>query len=587
MTMPVNKRLTISAFGFLLFVGIGIWWASAESGQLGGAERFGICLVIGALLALSLYYLLQESAAPGKVEPAEPRGDSGREDLIASVSHEIRTPLAGILGVMHLLKRTSLDRNQERYVDTATNSANMLLAIVNDLLSSSRVDTGGLFLESESLDLAEVIEDVTSILAPEALNKGLELVCDVDPNIPQRVRGDPLRLRQVLHNLLNNAIKYTDEGVIVIYVKSRNGSVEIGVKDTGSGIEPEQQKLLLPDGSDARHAARDTATGAGLGLNSSQRLIRAMGSRLELESTPGVGSRFYFSLDIKDGESACYDWKPPQALQQLSIGILSPLELQRRAIRNMLAHWKIDDIREFDFNVEKEIDLAELSPCNLLIVDQTDTEQAVNRLIDRLRNNSAWRETRFVHLVPQSRQSEDGSADVRLYKPISHSRLYTTVMDIVYKLAFDSEYEGVAATADKRVSGALAGRRLLLAEDNDINKMIVLEILEETGVDVDVAVNGAEALEMLQRQDYDLLLMDIQMPVMDGYEATRRIRAMGGRFATIPIVAMTAHALEGDSNKSLEAGMDYHVSKPFEPDQFIALIVRFIEERNAADAPAS
>lgn len=581
--MPVSKRLTISVLGFLSFIGIGLWWASAESAQLGATERFGICLVIGALLALSLYYLLQESTAPGPVELAEPRGDGGRDDLVANVSHELRTPLAGILGVMHLLKRTSLDRNQERYVDTATNSANMLLAIINDLLASSRADTGSLFIESESVDLGEVIEDVTSILAPEALNKGLELVCDVDPDIPQRVRGDPLRLRQVLHNLLNNAIKYTDEGVVVVYVKSRFGSVEIGVKDTGSGIHPEQQAQLLSAENDDRAGA----PGAGLGLSSSQRLIKAMGSRLELESKAGEGSRFYFSLAIDDAENASFDWKPPQALQQLSIGILSPLELQRRTIRKMLMHWKISDIRELDFDVGQKCDLSQLSPCDLLIVDQTESEQAVNDLIERLRNNSAWRETRFVHLVPQNRQSEEGSADVRLYKPISHSRLYSTVMDIVYKLAFDSEYDGVATASDSRTSGALAGRRLLLAEDNDINKMIVLEMLEETGVDVDVAVNGAEALELLQRQDYDLVLMDIQMPIMDGYEATRRIRAMGGRFETIPIVAMTAHALEGDSNKSLEAGMNYHVSKPFEPDELIALIVRFIEERYAADNPAS
>ncbi|MGB5328047.1 MAG: response regulator, partial [Gammaproteobacteria bacterium] len=169
---------------------------------------------------------------------------------------------------------------------------------------------------------------------------------------------------------------------------------------------------------------------------------------------------------------------------------------------------------------------------------------------------------------------------VRLYKPLSHSRLYTTVLDIVYKLAFNSEYapaqDGVAPGAP----GILAGHRILLVEDNDINKMIALEMLEETGVDVDVAVNGVEAIAQAQQQQYELILMDIQMPIMDGYEATRRIRALGGEFKSIPIIAMTAHALEGDSSKSFEAGMDYHISKPFEPDDLIAIIVRFIEQRS-------
>ena len=580
--MPPSKRLIICAICFLVILGLGAIWANANPTVLTGAQRLAISLVIAALLSIALYFLLRQKEIVTQTEQAVQRTDLARDEFTANISHEIRTPLSGILGVMHLLKRTSLDRNQERYVDTATNSARMLLTILNDLLASSRMDTGAIFVESKSLDLTEVVEDVTSILAPEALSKGLELVCDVDPNIPQRVKADPLRLRQVLNNLLSNAIKYTEHGVIVINVSSNNGSVEIGVKDTGVGISEERQAGLLGSESQSSDDPEQAPVGAGLGLKSTRRLIKAMGSKLQLESKPGEGARFYFKLNIDDEHSAAYDWNPPQALRQLSVGILSPLAQQRSTIRNMLVHWKIGDIQEMDFDVEEKFDVSDLSPCSLLIIDQTDSEQAVNDLIDRLRNSSDWRETRFVHLVPQNRQSVDGSADVRLYKPISHSRLYTTVMDVVYKLAFDSEYDAAGGSMAGSASGPLAGRRILLAEDNDINKMIVLEMLEETGVDVDVAVNGAEALEQLQRQQYDLVLMDIQMPIMDGYEATQKIRAMGGAYESIPVVAMTAHALEGDSNRSLEAGMDYHVSKPFEPDEFISLIERFIAERSAA-----
>jgi CheY-like chemotaxis protein/nitrogen-specific signal transduction histidine kinase len=541
-----------------------------------------ISLIIAALLSITLYFLLRQKEIATRTEQTVRRIDLARDQFTANISHEIRTPLSGILGVMHLLKRTSLDRNQERYVDTATNSANMLLTILNDLLASSRMDTAAIFVESESLDLAEVVEDVTSILAPEALSKGLELVCDVDPNIPQRIKADPLRLRQVLHNLLSNAIKYTEQGLIVISASGNSGSVEIGVKDTGIGISKEWQAALLGLESQGSDDPGQQPGGAGLGLKSTRRLIKAMGSELQLESEPDKGARFYFNLDIDEEHSTAFDWNPPQALRQLSVGIMSPLAQQRGTIRNMLAHWKIGDVRELDYDVEEKFDISDLSPCSLLIIDQTDSEQAVNELIDRLRNSSDWRDTRFVHLVPQSREGQDGSADLRLYKPISHSRLYSTVMNVVYKLAFDSEHATAVGSGASQAPGVLAGRRILLAEDNDINKMIVLEMLEETGAEVDVAVNGAEALEQLQRQQYDLVLMDIQMPIMDGYEATQKIRAMGGSYDSIPIIAMTAHALEGDSNKSLEAGMDYHVSKPFDPDEFIALIARFIEERSAA-----
>ncbi len=563
----------------------GVAWANADAAVLSASERVLISAVVALRVSLSLFFLLRQGEVVRESRRKIEKTDLVRDEFAASISHEVRTPLAGILGVMHLLNRTTLDRNQQRYVDTATNSANMLLNIINDLLAYARMDTEGLPIESEYLDLNEVIEDVTSILAPEALNKGLELVCDIDPLIPHRIRGDALRLRQVLNNLLNNAIKYTDEGSVLIYVKKDGEEIEIGVKDTGIGMDSEQLKLLAQSlGSSAEGKAEENGVGPGVGLRSSRRLLEAMGSRLQIKSKAGKGSRFYFRLKIDGEQNAAYDWKPPQALQQLGIGIMSPLDLQRKTIRNMLKHWHIDQIHEFDLDVEDRVDIADLEPCDLLIVDQTESEQAVNEVIDRLRNSSEWRNTRFVHLVPQHRHAERGSADVRLHKPISHSRLYTAVMDIVYKMAFKTEYEGEGEAQREAVPGVLAGRRILLAEDNDINKMIVVEMLDETGADVDVAVNGAEAIEQLQREHYDLILMDVQMPVMDGYQATREIRALGGRFETIPIIAMTAHALEGDSGKSIDAGMDYHVSKPFEPDDLIALIRRYIDEHGELPA---
>ena len=580
MAMPLAKRLIICAACFLAILGLGLVWAGVETVELSSGLRLGMAVFFALVVSTVLFYTLHLNAIILETKQSEQGFHLAGDEISAQMGHEIRTPLSGILGVMHLLKRTQLDRNQQRYIDTASNSANMLLTIINDVLAPARTDTGWYRIESESLDLTEVIEDVTSILAPEAIAKGLELVSDIDPNIPHRIRGDGLRLRQLLNNLLNNAIKFTDKGLVAIYATSSKEGLEIGVKDTGIGINAQRQELMLQPLEHIDSGSLQESGVLGLGLKTGRRLLEAMGSQLKIESEPGSGSRFYFELPVEADLSASYDWKPPQALQDLSIAILSPHELQRNSIRKMLAHWNINAIQEVDFDAEQTKDLPLLNPCDVVIVDQAESEQSVDALIERMRNNSDWREARFVHLVPQNRENEGGSADVRLYKPLSHSRLYTTVLDIVYKLAFNSEHDSEHGGALCAAPGILAGHRILLVEDNDINKMIALEMLEETGVDVDVATNGEEAIEQVQQQPYELILMDIQMPVMDGYEATRAIRALGGEYASMPIVAMTAHALEGDSSKSLDSGMNYHISKPFEPDALIEIIVRFIEQRN-------
>ena len=578
------KRIIIPVTCFLAFLVCGLIWASADRVELTGAQRLAIFVALGLFASIGLFYYLRQRVALKESRHSLQQSDLSREKFKVTISHEVRTPLSGIVGVMRLLKRTQLDRNQRRYVDMAANSADMLLEIINDSLSQSRMDTAFVSIEAEKLVLAEVIEDATSILAPEAINKGLELVCDIDPDIPHRIKGDAIRLRQVLNNLLSNAIRYTETGDITIYAVRKDDRIEIGVKDTGIGIDARQREVLL------RPCQKDGNFGQqvdwpGLGLKSSRRLIKAMGSLLQIESSPGVGSRFYFELAIDAGLGATYDWKPPRALQEMSVAILSPLKSQRDSIRKMLTHWNISRIQQVEFDADRRRDLPKLDPCDLLIIDQSESEEAVNDLIERLRNNSEWREARFVHLVPLNWQNGGGSADIRLHKPLSHSRLYTTLLDIVYKLAFSAEHGSEQFEAAGASPGMLAGHRILLVEDDDISKMITLEMLEGTGLDVDVANNGADAIEQVQQQQYDLILMDIKMPIMNGYEATRAIRALGGYFESIPIIAITAHALEGDSSKSLDAGMNYYISKPFEPDYLVLTIGRFIGKQGPSTDP--
>jgi len=573
--MPNTTRILTSGACFLAFLVCGLIWASADRAELTGAQRLAIFVALGLFASMGLFYYLKQRGALKESRQSLRQSDLSREKFKVTISHEVRTPLSGIVGVMHLLKRTQLDRNQQRYVDMAANSADMLLEIVSNSLSQPPLDTAFLSIVAEKLVLSEVIEDVSSILAPEAINKGLELVCDIDPDIPHRIKGDAIRLRQVLNNLLSNAIRYTETGDISVYAVRKGDRIEIGVKDTGIGIDAEQQEILLrpcqKDGNFGRQA-----DWPGLGLKSSRRLIKAMGSLLQIESSPGVGSRFYFELAIDAGLGATYDWKPPRALQEMSVAILSPLKSQRDSIRKMLTHWNISRIQEAEFDADRRRDLPKLDPCDLLIIDQSDSEQAVNDLIERLHNRSDWREALFVHLVPLNWQNGGGRADIRLHKPLSHSRLYSTLLDVVYKLAFSAEDVSEQFAAAGASPGMLAGHRILLVEDDDISKMITLEMLEGTGLDVDVTNNGADAIEQVQQRQYDLILMDIQMPIMDGYETTRAIRALGGYFESIPIIAITAHALEGDSSKSLDAGMNYYISKPFEPEHLVLTVERFI-----------
>ncbi len=371
-----------------------------------------------------------------------------KSEFLAVMSHEIRTPLTELLRVMHLLKRTSLDKSQERYVDTASSSGNMLLAIINDVLNYSSIEAGKLSIETTTFELLKVIEGVVCILSLEAETKGVGFVCDIDPNIPFRVVGDPIRLRQVLNNLANNAIKFTDESVI----------------------------------------------------------------------------------------------------------------------------------REFDFNVDQSVELPSLHGSDLVIIDQVESEAAVEEFIRFLKEDSDWKKIRVVHLVPRDSSIEGGLADIRLCKPVTQFHFFEALTIILNPLPISTEPSVGPVLAADSSGQVLAGRRILLVEDNEINQMLVLEFLTNTGAEIDIVVNGARAVEQVQQLTYDLVLMDIQMPVVDGLEATREIRNLGREYENLPIVAMTALTLKGGSALTEEAGMNHYLTKPFHPENFTDVLVQLINQ---------
>jgi len=536
-----------------------------------------IALLVAFSIALALYFLLRQNEVLREAHASADRANRERNRFMISMSHEIRTPLTGLLGVIHLLKRTGLDPAQRRYVETASTTGNMLLTVINDLLDLSRVDSDDFALESVLFELTDLIEDVASVAAISAHSRGVDLVCDIDHGIPHRISGDPQRLRQVLNNLLGNAIAQVGSGQVLISARPVGAQIEIAV-------EINQARSAPGEAGQSRGAGATSSPGFdGLeqGMLISRRWIEAMGSELLVTRQASGEARYHFRLDIDPDQADPYDWKPPVAMRDFSVCVLSPNPARRQSLLRTLHHWNIDRTEERAFDPETDQPPADAEPCDLVIVDQVASNEKVAEFIGKMRNSAAWRETRFIQLVPQGGATEGSIADLCLHKPVFQSKLYSAMMEMLYRISLDSEFRQEVAGAEPGQEQPLRGRRLLLAEDNDINKIVALEILEETGAAVDVAVNGAEAVAMAGQTDYDLILMDIQMPEIDGYEATRQIRALNNHYSSAPIVAMTAHAQEHNRSMSSEAGMDQHISKPFDPDQLLRLVVGLASKRDS------
>ncbi len=545
-------------------------WELAISRGGGVASAFEIgghllAVMFSLLIATALFLILRQNEVLKRARDRADAANSERAEFLASMSHEIRTPLTGLLGVIHLLRRTSLDRDQQRYIETASTTGNMLLTVINDLLDISRIDGNDFPLELSSVEIGELIEDVAGVVARAAGDRGVDVVCDIDADLPYRISADPQRLRQVLNNLLNSVLARLRSGEIRVCAQRVDGAIEIGiVHPTVSDDDP----TLSPELRAGRGGADPRQ-----GMMISQRWIEAMGSRLDFVDDRDGETRYCFRLAVDPAEAEPYAWNPPESMRELEICILSPSAARRESFAKALRHWQIEQVEEIEFDADHDSPPADAKPCDLVLIDQSGSNENVTRFIENRRNSAEWRDTRFIQLLPQGASSEASVADLCLHKPVGQIKLYSALMEILYRISFESEFDEVRSESAGESREPLRNRRLLLAEDNDINKVVALEILEETGAVIDVAVNGQEALEMAQSHDYDLILMDIQMPVMDGYEACRRIRALGGRHAGVPIIAMTAHARDSDRGKSLDAGMDHHVAKPFDPDALIQVVI--------------